>query len=297
MPSTTTRACPVDALGDARCLLQLERAQRADRPDQLLGERIDHLGHPAQHDRLLALGVGVVEVQEQAAALECLGQLTGRVRGQHDEGLAGRLDRAELGNGDLEVREHLEQQALDLDVGLVGLVDEQNRRLGLPDRGQQRAGEQELLGEDVVVGFFPRLLTGGLDAQQLLAVVPLIERARLVESLVALQPHQPGGGGGCDGLRQLGLAGAGRALRPTAACQARRPGTPSSRWRRRRGSRSRPAAPGRPRAKRTTTCGAPFHMARRSLRLDSERDSMRQPCCCAAVVCPRWPRRLSNRSA
>ena len=52
-------------------------------------------------------------------------------------------------------REHLQQQALDLDVGLVDLVDQQHRRLLAPDRGQQRPGEQELLGEDVVVGLAP----------------------------------------------------------------------------------------------------------------------------------------------
>ena len=63
--------------------------------------------------------------------------------------------RAQLGDGHLEVGEHLEQQALDLDVGLVDLVDEQHRRLLAPDRGQQRPGEQELLGEDVVVGLAP----------------------------------------------------------------------------------------------------------------------------------------------
>ena len=105
-------------------------------------------------------------------------------------GPPGRLDGAELRNGDLEVGEHLEQQALDLDIGLVGLIDEQDGRLGLPDRGQQRPGEQELLGEDVVVGLLPRLVAGRLDPQQLLAVVPLVERARLVEALVALQPHE-----------------------------------------------------------------------------------------------------------
>ena len=52
----------------------------------------------------------------------------------------------------------------------------------------------------------------GLDAQQLLLVVPLVERPRLVEALVALQPDQLGAGGLGDGLGQLGLAHAGRAF-------------------------------------------------------------------------------------
>ena len=52
----------------------------------------------------------------------------------------------------------------------------------------------------------------GLDPQQLLAVVPLVERLRLVEALVALQAHQPAAGGARERLGQLGLADARRAL-------------------------------------------------------------------------------------
>src|SRR3712207_7431271 len=40
-------------------------------------------------------------------------------------------------------RSHLQQQALDLDVGLVDLVDEEDGRLLLPDRGEQGTGEQD----------------------------------------------------------------------------------------------------------------------------------------------------------
>src|SRR3954449_7252858 len=123
------------------------------------------------------------------------------------------MNRAELRHRDLEVREHLEQQALDLDVGLVGLIDEEDGRVLTTDRGEQWPREQELLAEDVVVGLFPLLaVTGGLDPQQLLAVVPLIKGTRLVETLVALQPDKLGAGRLGDSLGELGLAGAGRAL-------------------------------------------------------------------------------------
>ena len=40
-------------------------------------------------------------------------------------------------------------------------------------------------------------------------MVPLVERAGLVDALVALQPHQFRAGGLCDGAGQLGLADAG----------------------------------------------------------------------------------------
>ena len=58
----------------------------------------------------------------------------------------------------------------------------------------------------------PSLCAVGLDAQQLLLVVPLVERLGLVEALVALQADEPGAGHLGHGLGQLGLAGAGRPL-------------------------------------------------------------------------------------
>jgi hypothetical protein len=98
---------------------------------------------------------------------------------------------------------------LDLDVGLVRLVDEQDRGVGTPDRGQQRPAEQELLREHVVVDLVPAVVVlARLDAQELLLVVPLVERARLVEPLVALQPDELGTNRGGDRLRELGLADA-----------------------------------------------------------------------------------------
>ena len=110
-------------------------------------------------------------MQEQAPAFERLGQLTGGVGGQHHERRAGGGDGAQFGDGDGEVAEDLQQQALDLDIGLVGLVDQQHRRLGAPDRGQQRTGQQELLAEHVVLGALPVVVGtgGGLNAQDLLA--------------------------------------------------------------------------------------------------------------------------------
>ena len=52
----------------------------------------------------------------------------------------------------------------------------------------------------------------GLDAEQLLLVVPLVERPRLVETLVALQPDQVGARRARHRLGQLGLADPGRPL-------------------------------------------------------------------------------------
>ena len=52
---------------------------------------------------------------------------------------------------DLEVRQQLEQEGLELLVGAVDLVDQQHRRLELPDGGEQRALEQIALGEDLLL--------------------------------------------------------------------------------------------------------------------------------------------------
>jgi hypothetical protein len=50
------------------------------------------------------------------------------------------------------------------------------------------------------------------SSPQLLGVVPLVQRAGLVDALVALQPHQPGPRHLGDGLGEFRLADPGRAL-------------------------------------------------------------------------------------
>ena len=160
----------------------------------------------------LALELGVVEPEVEAAALQRLGQLARVVRGEDDDRHRRRRDLAELGDRDLEVGEQLEQHRLELLVGLVDLVDQQDDGLGAGDRLHQRSLEQELLAEDVAVDILPAVLAAGLDPEQLLAVVPLVERLRLVEPLVALQADQVAACGARERLGQLGLADAGRAL-------------------------------------------------------------------------------------
>ena len=186
------RARPVDRLRDRGRLLEVELAHHVDDLDEPLRDLLGQLGRVQAHDLELVLGRGVVEPQVQAAALERLGQLARVVRGQQHDRMRARLDAAELGDRDLEVGEQLEQHRLELLVGLVDLVDQQHDRLGRGDRGHQRPLEQELLAEDVVLDRVPAgALRLGLDAQQLLAVVPLVERLGLVEPLVALQAHEP----------------------------------------------------------------------------------------------------------
>src|SRR5215208_6411336 len=180
-------AGPVDRLGDRRRLLEVQGADHPDHLDQLAGHRVGELRRVQAHDLQLVVARGVVEPEVQAAALERLGQLARVVGGQQHDRPRARLDAPELGDRDLEVREQLEQHRLELLVGLVDLVDEQDHRPLGGDRRHQRAGEEELLAEDVVLHGRPaRVGRLRLDAQELLAVVPLVQRLGLVEALVAL---------------------------------------------------------------------------------------------------------------
>src|SRR4051794_27998941 len=204
-------ARPVDGLRDRRRLLEVELADELHELDELAGDLVVELGRVQAHDLELVLERGVVEPQIQAAALQGLGELARVVGGQQHDRVGARLDPAELGDRDLEVGEDLQQHRLELLVGLVDLVDEQDDRLLAGDRRHQRAGEQELLAEDVLLDVLPAGLAAlGLDAQQLLAVVPLVERLGLVEALVALQAHQRALQVAAQRLRELGLADPGR---------------------------------------------------------------------------------------
>src|SRR3954468_20539920 len=179
------RARPVDRLGDARRLLEVELAHELDDLDELARDLLVELGRVQAHDLELVLERRVVEPEVEAAALERLGQLARVVRGQQHDGLRAGLDAAQLGDRDLEVAEDLQEHRLELLVGLVDLVDEQDDRLGAGDRRHERGLEQELRAEDVVLALAPAGFRGvlGLDAQQLLAVVPLVQRLGLVEAL------------------------------------------------------------------------------------------------------------------
>src|SRR4051812_9569264 len=207
------RARPIDRLGDRGRLLQVEVADHPHHLDQLAGQRLGELGSVQADDLHLTLELWVIEPEIEAASLQRLGQLTRVVRGEDHNRHRRRRYLAQLGDRDLEVGQELEEHRLELLVGLVDLVDQQDDRLLGRDRAHQRPLEQELLAEDVVLHLLPaRALGLRLDAQELLAVVPLVERLGLVEPLVALQAHE----GAIEVLRQrageLGLADAGRAL-------------------------------------------------------------------------------------
>ena len=99
-----------------------------DEPDHIAGELFGRIGHARPNDLVFLLERRIVDPVVQAATLESVVDLAGPVRGEDDARLLLGLDGAELGDRDLEVRQDLEQVGLELLVGPVDLVDEQDRR-------------------------------------------------------------------------------------------------------------------------------------------------------------------------
>ena len=151
-------------------------------------------------------------------------QLAGAVGGEHDQRRRLGRDRADLGDGDLEVGQQLEQERLELVVGPVDLVDEQHRPVAGPDRLEQRPLEQELRAEQLVdrVVVVELALGQRPDLQHLAGVVPLVERLVGVDALVALQPDQPPAEHRGQHLGHLGLADPDLALEQDRAAERQR---------------------------------------------------------------------------
>ena len=142
-------------------------------------------------------------------------------------GGAARLDRAELGDRQLVLGQHLEQEGVERLVGAVELVDQQHRRALLRQRLQQRPLDQhaarvEALGQALarrgVADVVRRL--GEADLHHLARDVPFVGGLRDVEPLVALHAQQQRREAARQRLGQLGLADARLAFeeeRPAAA--------------------------------------------------------------------------------
>ena len=141
-PERQQRLGPVDRLRDAGRLEQVLLAERADGLGDVAGQRLDASGTRGPDDGDLALELGVLDPVVEAAPLQRVVHLAGAVAGDDDDRRDLGADRAELGDRDREVAQHLQQEGLELVVGAVDLVDEQHARRGLQG-GQQGSGQQE----------------------------------------------------------------------------------------------------------------------------------------------------------
>ncbi len=148
-----------------------------------------------------------------APPLQGVVQFAGAVGGQHHRRRRLGADGPELGHGHLEVRQHLEQEGLELVVSPVDLIDQQDGAGAGPHGPQQRPLDEEAGTEQRVdLRFTGAAVAEALQVQQLAGVVPLIQRLARVDALIALQAHQLSTAGGGQRLGELGLADAGLAL-------------------------------------------------------------------------------------
>ena len=155
--------------------------------------------------------------------------VAGPVGGQNRHRRHRGAHRAQLGDGDRPVGQHLQQEGLELVVGAVDLVDEEDGRnlLRRPGEGlEQRAADEEPLVVELRLQRVDALGAsrhvgglGGPEVQELAGVVPLVEGLGGVDPLVALEPHQRGPGPRRECFRHLGLADPGVALEEERALQ------------------------------------------------------------------------------
>ena len=132
-----------------------------------------------------------------------------------------------LGNGDRELRQQLQQVALELLVGAVNLVDEQHWRPSrrAAQRPQQRPANEIGLAEELLAGAVAIDGVGGLQQphlEQLAGVVPLVDRVVDVQPFVALEADQLGAQRRRQRPGDRGLADAGFALEEQRPAQRER---------------------------------------------------------------------------
>src|SRR5439155_806511 len=134
--------------------------------------------HFRAEDGDFLLPARIADVEVEASAFQCVGELAGTIRGNDDVRYSLRANRPHLRNRDLEIGQELEEQALELFVGPVDLVDQQDGCLR-PVVGQgleERAFQEKFLAEDFPLQSL-RVLPGFLDSDrdQLLRMVPFVQ--------------------------------------------------------------------------------------------------------------------------
>ena len=229
------RAGPVDGLGRAGGLGQVELAQAPDELGHRLGQGLRRLRRAQPDDLDLALAVRVVDPVVEAAALERVVQLAGAVGGEDHHRRRLGDHGPDLGDGHRGVGQHLQQEGLELLVGPVELVDQEHRPAPCADGRQQRPLDQELRAVELgglAVGV-ERPLLQRARVEELARVVPLVERLAGVDPLVALEADEPRRQRPRERPRDLGLAD------PRLALEEQRPAAASAPGRRTRPARGR----------------------------------------------------------
>ena len=134
------RARPVHRLSHRGRLADVGVAHALHKGHQLHQELLGHFGHARAQHAALQRGVGVTDVQVQATPLQCIPQLASVVRREDDQRRHLGANGADLGDGDLVVRQHFQQQGFKSLLGLVHFVDQQHAATALFHGVQQRTG-------------------------------------------------------------------------------------------------------------------------------------------------------------
>src|SRR6202022_1786381 len=109
----------------------VHRAQALYQPGHLARQPIGGLWSARPHYRELFLQVGVIDPVIETPALERVVHLASAVRRDDNERGALGLDGSDLGDRDLKVGKQLEQERLELLIGAIDLVDQQDGGRGL----------------------------------------------------------------------------------------------------------------------------------------------------------------------
>src|SRR6266545_6791773 len=117
---------PVESLGHPGYLRQVGLPQAVDERDHLGGQPLRRGRHACQDDLQLPVPAGIVDPVVQATTLQGVVDLACPVGGEDDARRDLRPDRPDLRHRDLEVGQDLEEIRLELLVGSIDLVDEED---------------------------------------------------------------------------------------------------------------------------------------------------------------------------
>ena len=197
---------PVEGLGDARRLAQVERTGLAQETDHLLRQVFADVGKAGAHDLDFPFHLRIIDVEIETAPAQGVGDHAGAVAGENRQRLVDGVNHAQLRDGDLEIAQAFQQQRFKFIVGTIDFIDQQHRALLRQKTAQYRPLHEEILGEEQTlfagqpldrlaqVGSAAELVVElgaqHLGIEQLLAVFPVVKGFAFVDPLVALQPHQ-----------------------------------------------------------------------------------------------------------
>src|SRR5262249_40248463 len=101
----------------------------------------------------------------------------------------------QLRDSDLKLRQNLQQERFKGFVRAIDFINQQYRGRRLAkNRPQKWTTKKKVVSEDMALQLFDRLVTflPGLNRQQLLLIVPFVERRMSVQSLITLEADQLG---------------------------------------------------------------------------------------------------------